>query len=55
MKTSCTVILPCCNAEEYIAKCFNSLITQDYDRNLLQILVIDDGPTNDELKKIVNQ
>ena len=55
MNKSFTVIIPCFNVEKYISKCLNSLINQDYDINLLQILVIDDGSTNDELKKIVNQ
>ncbi len=55
MNKSFTVIIPCFNVEKYISKCLDSLINQNYDINLLQILVIDDGSTNDELKKIVNQ
>ena len=55
MNKSFTVIIPCYNVEKYISKCLYSLIKQDYDINLMRILVIDDCSTNDELKKIVNQ
>ncbi|MGL4616894.1 MAG: glycosyltransferase, partial [Mycoplasmoidaceae bacterium] len=52
---SFTIIIPCFNVEKYISKCLESLLNQNYDTNLLQILVIDDGSTNDELKRIVNK
>ncbi|MGL4358164.1 MAG: glycosyltransferase [Cetobacterium sp.] len=54
MNKSFTVIIPCFNVEKYISKCLDSLLNQNYDINLLQILVIDDGSTNAELKKIVS-
>ncbi|MGL5640044.1 MAG: glycosyltransferase, partial [Mycoplasmoidaceae bacterium] len=55
MNKSFTVIIPCFNVEKYISKCLDSLLNQNYDINLLQILVIDDGSTNDELKKIIKK
>ncbi|MGL4616781.1 MAG: glycosyltransferase, partial [Mycoplasmoidaceae bacterium] len=45
MHKSFTIIIPCFNVEKYISKCLESLLNQNYDTNLLQILVIDDGST----------
>ena len=55
MNKSFTIIIPWFIVDKYVSKCLNSLIYQDYAINLLQILVSDDGSSNDELKKIVNQ
>ncbi|MGL4647433.1 MAG: glycosyltransferase family 2 protein [Mycoplasmoidaceae bacterium] len=53
MKKSFSVIIPCYNTEKYIAKAIDSIINQDYDLNLIQVLVIDDGSTTDAIEKIV--
>ncbi len=45
-----SVIVPCYNVEEYVAKCVDSLISQTYPR--LEILLIDDGSTDNTLSVI---
>lgn len=46
MKVS--VIIPVYNTEEYLAECLNSLVRQTLDD--IEILVVDDGSTDDSLK-----
>ncbi len=53
MNKSFSVIIPCFNTQEYIKKCLDSLVNQNYDINLIQIIVIDDGSKTDDIKKIV--
>lgn len=55
MSKSFSIVIPCFNMEKFISTCLDSLVNQNYDINLLQILVVDDGSTNPELKNIVNQ
>lgn len=43
MNKSFSVIIPTYNSDKYIEKCIDSLLKQNYDLNLIQILVIDDG------------
>lgn len=48
-----SVIIPMRNEEKYIGKCLQSVIDQDYPRNLVEILVID-GMSDDGSRKIVS-
>ncbi len=43
-----TVIVPCYNTQEYLAKCIQSIVEQSYQN--LEILLINDGSTDDSLK-----
>ena len=47
-----SVIVPCRNEEKYIGKCLDSIISQDYPKENLEILVVD-GDSEDETKNIV--
>jgi len=49
-----TVIVPVYNVEQYLARCLQSLVEQDYDKNKIEILVIEDKST-DKSKEIVEQ
>ncbi len=53
-KLRISVIIPMRNEEDYIAECLNSLIIQDYDKDLMQILVID-GASEDRSRMIVQE
>lgn len=46
-----SVIVPVYNIEEYICECLDSIVKQSYDN--LEIIVIDDGSTDDSLKLCV--
>ncbi len=45
MKTV-SIIIPCCNEEKHIAQCLDSIIANDYPKDLLEILVIDGMSTD---------
>ena len=45
-----TVIIPAYNEEFYIARCLRSLISQNFSKNLYQIIVINDGSTDNTSK-----
>lgn len=38
---SVAVIIPCRNEEKFIGKCLDSVITNDYPKDRLEILVVD--------------
>ena len=40
-----TVIIPVYNVEDYVGRCIESVISQDYYD--LEILIVDDGSTDD--------
>lgn len=48
---SFTIIIPCFNSALYIESCLNSLINLNYNHNFIEVLIIDDGST-DETKNI---
>lgn len=48
-----SVIIPVYNASQYISKTLNSIISQDFDS--FEIIVIDDGSTDNSLEIIENQ
>lgn len=49
-----SIIIPCRNEEQFIAQCLDSLLSQDYPKENLEILVID-GMSEDETRKIVER
>lgn len=52
---SFTVIIPNFNCEKYIRNALDSIINNDYNKDLIQVLVIDDGSTDDSVKIIKNE
>lgn len=49
-----TVICPVYNEEQYIKKCIESILLQDYPQNQLEILFVD-GLSNDKTRDIIKQ
>jgi glycosyltransferase involved in cell wall biosynthesis len=47
-----SIVVPCRNEERFIAMCLDSILTNDYPRELLEILVVD-GMSDDGTKAIV--
>jgi cellulose synthase/poly-beta-1,6-N-acetylglucosamine synthase-like glycosyltransferase len=47
-----TVILPCRNEEEFIAGCLDSLVSSDYPKDRLEVLVVD-GMSEDGTREIL--
>lgn len=47
-KALISVIVPIYNAEKYLAKCLNSILTQSYQN--LEIILINDGSTDESIK-----
>lgn len=50
---SFTIIIPSYNSEATIEATLNSIVAQEYDKKLIQVLVIDDGST-DNTKSIID-
>ena len=49
-----SIIISCCNEEKYIGKCLDSLIDNDYPKNLIEIFVID-GMSEDNTREIIKR
>lgn len=49
-----SIIIPCRNEEKFIGRCLNSVITQDYPKEKLEVLVID-GMSEDKTKEIIKE
>ena len=49
-----SIIIPCRNEENYIGKCLDSLIDNDYPKDLIEIFVID-GMSEDNTREIVKK
>jgi glycosyltransferase involved in cell wall biosynthesis len=47
-----SVIIPCRNEEQYIAKCLETILKQDYPKDKMEILVVD-GQSTDKTREIV--
>src|SRR4051812_44773787 len=47
-----SVIVPVLNEERYIGDCLRTILTQDYPRDLMEILVVD-GLSTDHTREIV--
>ena len=50
--TKVSIIIPCRNEEKYIGRCFDSIISQDYPKENLEILVID-GMSEDRTREVI--
>ncbi|WP_026506004.1 glycosyltransferase [Butyrivibrio sp. NC3005] len=53
MNTCISIIIPAYNIEGYIGKCLDSALNQDFPQNEIEVIVIDDGST-DETGKIID-
>ena len=49
-----TVVIPCRNEENYIAKCLDSIIACSFDKDALEVFVCD-GVSDDGTQEIVNR
>jgi len=49
-----SIIIPCRNEKEFICKCLDSIIEQDYPNNKIEVLVVD-GRSEDGTRQIVNE
>lgn len=49
-----TVIIPVFNQEKYISRCLRSILSQNFDNNELEIIVVNDGSTDKTLKILNN-
>lgn len=54
MSLKLTIIVPCYNEQQHIEACLSSLLDNEFDRNLWEILVID-GMSDDRTRDIVAQ
>lgn len=49
-----SIIIPCRNEENFIAKCLDSVVNNDYPKHMYEILVVD-GMSEDKTREIVNE
>ncbi len=49
-----SVIIPCRNEEEFISRCLDSIVAQDYPKDGLEVLIID-GMSKDRTRRIVKR
>lgn len=47
-----SIIIPCYNAEKYIDRCLESVVTQTIGLDMLEIIVINDASTDNSLNKL---
>ena len=47
-----SIIIPVYNVEDYIVMCIESIIKQDFDKNDFEVLIIDDGSTDQSIRLI---
>ncbi len=53
-KFSFSIVIPCRNERDYISKCIDSIINQDYDQALIEIIIVD-GFSDDGTRDIINE
>lgn len=44
-----SIVIPMFNAEKYVSRCLDSLINQDISKNIYEIIIINDGSTDNSL------
>ncbi len=49
-----SIIIPCRNEEKFIGKCLDSIITQDFSKKKLEVLVVD-GMSEDRSREIIEK
>lgn len=49
-----SIVIPCCNEENFISKCLESIIEQDYPKEKLEVLVVD-GMSEDKTREILKE
>jgi len=49
---SFSIVIPCYNEKNYIADCLDSILEQDYDKNLVEIIIVDGGSKDGTLELI---
>lgn len=54
MQRPLAIIIPCRNEERYIARCLDSVLANDYDHRLMDIVVVD-GMSTDRTREIVRE
>ena len=47
-----SIIIPCRDEEKFIAQCLDSIISQDFPKDKLEVLIIE-GESKDRTKKII--
>lgn len=52
MKPLVSIVIPCRNEEKYIEKCIDSIIDQDYPKDLLEIIIVDGNSNDNTLDKL---
>jgi glycosyltransferase involved in cell wall biosynthesis len=53
-KYSFSIVIPCLNEEDIIAQCLDSILKQEYDPDLIEIITVD-GLSTDRTQSIINQ
>ncbi len=53
-KLSFSIVIPCRNEENYIGQCIDSILNQNYDQSLIEILIVD-GESTDKTRTIVKK
>jgi len=49
---SFSIVIPCLNEKNYISKCLDSILEQDYDLNLVEVIIVD-GNSDDGTLEII--
>lgn len=47
-----SIIIPCFNVEKYIIKCLESIVSQNYNEDNYQVILVNDGSTDNTLKLV---
>ncbi|WP_146149241.1 glycosyltransferase family 2 protein, partial [Mycoplasma mycoides] len=49
-KKLCTIIIPCYNMQDFLNKCLDSIYQNKESEKYLDVLIIDDGSTDNTIK-----